>query len=399
MTNNNFDQKIKESNILIVFHEHVTGGVAHVLRDYLLEKSPKNLLFIAHPLLYIKETYTKTSYFEWYVKGKNKKRHISYHWKLPEQLLYIKDFIYTLFWTIKTGKKYDAVVALDPLNAISGIALRILGRADKVVHYSIDYFPTRFQNPVMNWIYHQIDKIAVRFSDETWNLGGRMAKARAEGNGMVGEEYRKRQFHVPIGVWFAKIKRHPVNKFDKNKLIFAGHFVPYMGIDLVIQALPKILKKVPGVTLDIIGRGEAEKKWKKLAQELGVTKKIKFEDWMENREAFHLRLSGAAIGLAPFNYHVLDDKVKNADPGKIKDYTSVGLPVITTKAVYTHKQITDGKCGIIIDYTIDDLTTAIIRLLTNQRLLLEYRKNAIKYARQFNWDILFRENLGRVLSR
>ena len=208
-----FDQKIKDSNIAIIVHEHTIGGSAHILRDYLLEKKPKNLLFIAHPLLYIEESYKKSSYFEWYQDGKLKKKQNAKHWQLPEQLLYIKDFLYTLIWTFKTGAKYDVVVSLDPLNAVAAITLRSLGKVKKVAHYSIDYFPTRFKNPLMNKIYHQIDKFAVRFSDETWNVGKRMAIARAQSNGMTGKEYKKRQFHVPIGVRFYKIKRKAVDKF------------------------------------------------------------------------------------------------------------------------------------------------------------------------------------------
>ena len=67
MPDNEFEKKIAGSSILIILHEHTKGGVAHVLRDFLLEKKPKNLLFIAHPLLYIKETYKKSSYFESYL--------------------------------------------------------------------------------------------------------------------------------------------------------------------------------------------------------------------------------------------------------------------------------------------------------------------------------------------
>ncbi len=394
-----FDQQIKDSNILIVIHEYVIGGVGHVLRDFLLEKSPKNLLFIAHPLLYIQESYKKSSYMQWYVDGKLKKKQTAIHWILPEQLLYIKDFIYSLLWTLKTGVKFDLVVALDPLNAISGLALKIFRRVEKVAHYCIDYFPTRFENPLMNKIYHQIDKLAVRFSDETWNLGARMVKARAEGNNMKGKEYKRRQFHMPIGVWMAKIKRKPIDKFQANKLIYAGGFLNYMGIDMVIKALPQILKKIPNCILEIIGRGEEEGTWRKLAEKLKIEKHIEFHDWLENREAFHLRLSSAAIGLAPFNYHILDDKVKNADPGKIKDYTSSGLPVITTKAVYTWRDIEKFKCGIIINYNEGEFARAIIKLLTNRQLLLQYRKNALKYASQFDWDKLFKENLGRILSK
>lgn len=398
MNKNIFNQKVKESSILIVAHEDVKGGLTHTLRNFLLEKKPSKLLFIAHPLLYFKENYKKSSYFEFYTNGKLQKMNSAYRWWFPEQLLYIKDVIYTILWTFKTNTKYDLVISLDPLNAVAGIILRTLGRTNKVVHYSIDYFPTRFENPLMNKIYHLIDKFAVRYSDETWNLGARMAKARAERNGMTGPEYKRRQHHMPIGVWMAKIKRKSPREFDKKKLIFAGGFVPYMGVDLVIRSLPVILKKVPGVTFDIIGRGEEEQNWKKLAKDLEVEKQVNFENWMEDREAFHHRLSGAALGMAPFNYHILDDKVKNADPGKIKDYTSSGLPVITTKAVYTHKEITNGKCGIIIDYSVNDLSNAVIKLLTNPKLLLEYRKNAVKYASQFDWDRLFTENISRVIK-
>ncbi len=395
----NFDLKIKESNILIVVHEHVTGAIAHILRDFLLERSPKNLLLIAHPLLYIKESYKKSSYFEWYVNGKLKKKHIGFHWRLPEQLLYIKDFVYTIIWTLNTGEKFNIVVALDPLNAIAGLMLKILGKVEKVVHYCIDYFPIRFQNPLMNRIYHQIDKIVVRYSDETWNLGKRMLRARAETNNMKNREYTKRQFHMPIGVWFTRMKRNPINKFSSKKLIYAGGFIDYMGIDMVIRSLPAILKRVPNCTLDLIGRGDEEEKWRNLAKQLGVEKQIKFGDWMVDREAFHLRLSNSAIGLAPFNYHILDEKVKNADPGKIKDYTASGLPVITTKAIYTWRDIEKSKCGVIIKYSEDEFAKAIIKLLTNKKLLLQYRKNALLYASQFDWEKLFTKNLSRVLNR
>ena len=135
-----------------------------------------------------------------------------------------------------------------------------------------------------------------------------------------------------------------------------------------------------------------------LAKKYEVEKYINFEDWMEDRGSFHLRLSQAAIGLAPFNYHILDDKVKNADPGKIKDYTSSGLPVITTKAIYTWRDIKKFKCGFVIDYNEKEFTKVVIKLLTNKSQLLQYRKNALEYAKQFDWDKIFTENLSRVLN-
>lgn len=399
MQSGSFNQKIKEKSIVILIHEHVTGGIGHVLRDFLLEKNVKNLLFISHPLLYVKEMYEKSSYFEFYKKTKLKEKHKALHWKLPEPLLYLKDLIYTVYWSYNTGIKYDCIIALDPLNSISGILLKILRRADRVIYYSIDYFPTRFENPLMNRIYHFVDKLAVRFSDETWNVGKRMSKARAQSNNMKGSEYRKKQFHVPIGVWFTKIKKHPISKFDSKKLIFAGHFVPYMGIDLVIRTLPKIIEHIPNLKLDIIGRGEERVNWEKLSKKLGVEKHITYMDWIQDRQKFHSRLGNAAIGLAPFNLNILDDKVKNADPGKIKDYTSVGLPVITTKAIYTWRDIEKAKCGFIINYKEDEFAKAVIKLLQDRDLLMQYKKNALEYSKEFDWEKIFTKNLTRVMSK
>ena len=398
MSNAKFTQKIKSCNILVINHEHRKGGVGHVLRDFLLEQYVKNLLFIAHPLLYAKEMYKESSYFEFYTKGKLIKKSKGFHWRLPEPILYFKDFIYSIFWVYKTGLRYDCIVALDPLNSIAALILKFLGKAEKVVYYSIDYFPTRFNNPIMNRIYHLIDKISVRFCDETWNVGGRMSKARSEFNNMKGPKYLKRQHHVPIGVWFSRIKKKPLDKFDDRRLVFAGHFISYMGVDLVIKSLPKIIKKIPNIKLDLVGGGEEKQAWQKLAKKLGVEKNINYQDWISDRENFHLYLSDAAIGLAPFNINILDDKVKNADPGKIKDYASVGLPIITTKAIYTWKDIEKARCGFIINYDKRDFVNAVLKLLTNRDLLLEYRKNALEYARQFDWEEIFTKNISRVLS-
>lgn len=397
--NKNFDQQIAESNIIIVIHESVSGGPGHILAEFLNEKHVGSLFFIAHPLLYMRGAERKSSRYEYYEDGKIERKEKASHWIFPEPILYIKDFLYTFFWVMQTRKKYELFVGLDPLNALSGIVLRILGRVERVVYYSIDYFPTRFENQIMNWFYHQVDKFAVRFADETWNVGKRMKKARAAFNNMKEVIYEKKQYHVPIGIWFAKINRRPIDTFRRNKLVFAGHFVSFMGVDLVIRALPKIKKTIPDVRLEIIGRGEEEAKWKKLADVLHVKQHILYKDWIQERGKFYSTLASAAVGLASFNLHILDDKVKNADPGKIKDYTSSGLPVITTKALFTWRDIERAQCGIVINYNADELADAVLRLLKDKSLLLQYRKNAVEYAKQFDWEELFSTNLSRVLSR
>jgi glycosyltransferase involved in cell wall biosynthesis len=170
-----------------------------------------------------------------------------------------------------------------------------------------------------------------------------------------------------------------------------------MGVDLVICALLKIIKKIPGISLDIIGMGAGENDLKNLTRRLKLTKQVRFYSWMSDRKSFEDKLSTAAIGLALFNTKILDDKIKNADPGKIKDYMLCGLPVITTNALATYKDVEKAEAGIVIDYNENEFINAVCTILSNKKTLETYRKNAHKFVRQFDWGVLLDKQFKRLL--
>lgn len=389
---------LKRKKIVIALHEGLPVGPSHDLRKFLLDSSVGTLLFITHPLTYIKDYYKESSKYTYYQDGGVIREKKAFHWRLPDVLLYCKDLIYSIIWCFGQNEKYDVFFGVDPLNALAGIVLRKLGRVDKVVYYTIDYFSQRFSNKIVNKLYHVIDKISVGIADETWNLSPVMIQAREKYNNMDRKSYNRQKI-VPIGVWFYKIKRKPFRKIDKNKIIYIGHLAAYMGVDLVLKALPKIIKQIPKVTLEIIGSGDAEKSLKDLARNLQITKHVKFYGWVHERKRIDEILSDGAVGLAPFNTTLLHDQVKNADPAKLKDYMAFGMPVIVTNAISNTKQLEAYKCCLVIDYDIEALTNAVIKLLQDEKLLKEYRDNALSYAQQFDYGRIYSENLFRLLNK
>lgn len=392
----NLKKRIRALNVVIALHEYTQLGPGHDLRQFLLEKAINNLLFITHPLLYDKESYQKSSGCKFYIHGQFFHQTNARHWRLPEPFLYVKDFLYTLFWVFSQKVHQNLFVGLDPLNALSGIALKQAGFVDKVVYYSIDYFPRRFKNPLMNKIYHLGDRLAVRFSDETWNVGARMAQARKEYGNMRSNDYA-RQYVLPIGVWLSNVKRE--SNFDSHKLVFAGHLLDHMGVDLAIKALPLIIKHAPNASLQIIGRGPVEEELRRFSRDLGIERNVTFSGWIEKRQEFIKELSGSAIGVATFNTKILDDKVRNADPGKIKDYMVAGLPVIVTRAIFNYDKIQRTLCGVVIDYNTHEFASAVLKLMNNPPLLRKYKKNALLYVSQFDWELLFTKALLRLLAK
>ena len=111
-----------------------------------LKQKIENLLFIAHPLIFIKDNLKKSSRFELYKKGKLLRKGESFHWQLPEYLLYVKDLIYTILWSFRFIDKCDHFIGSGNLNAFAGHILKGLNRASNVIYYVIDYIPKRFSN-------------------------------------------------------------------------------------------------------------------------------------------------------------------------------------------------------------------------------------------------------------
>lgn len=379
------------AKITLATHYRIYSA-AQALRDY-LRKNNYRLLYISHPLPLKDAKVEDSSYVEKSIgedivsKGMIKRKDTN----ILVSSLY--DSILNFIWAIRNGKA-DLFIGVDNLNASVGILLKKLRLARKVVYYTIDYFPTRFENRLLNSIYHWIDKFCVTNADETWNVSGQMVLAR-EKNGIISN----RQHTVPIGIWYENAPRKDFSKIDKKKLIFVGHLLDHMGVDLVIRAMPQIISNIPDIKFEIIGGGEEEEKLKKLSRELGVNKSVKFWGWVKDRKKLEEIMSDGAVGLATFNTDILDEKVKNADPGKIKDYMLLGMPVIVTNALSTADEIEKEKCGLVIGYDISQLTQAVVQLLNSQSRLKEYRQNALKYVEKFDYNLIFEKNIKRVLDK
>ena len=391
----NQEVNLNNKHIAIVTHKSLMPCIpGDDLMRFVLDRGCSNLTYITHPLLLLKESYKFSSKVSYYKGSRAAKTTVAYHWVLPEPLLYVKDLIYTLVWIFATDQTYDIYFGMNNLNAFAGLVLKKLGRVKKVVYYTIDLYPQRFSSEIINWIYHKLDNVCVRFCDETWNVSQFLVQWRKE-RGMIGSNY-SRQFTVPIGIWFDEMKRVSISKVKKTSIVFIGHLIDFRGVDLAIRALPLIRGKNPNIKLEIIGIGEELENLKRLANEIAVSSHVNFYGWLDQKEANFI-VSKGSIGLATYNTLITDEKIKNADPGKIKYYLGLGLPLVMTNASLNAREIERAKCGIIVEYTPKALAHAVIKLLSNEKLLKEYRKNALLYVKQFDWNHLFTKNISRLL--
>lgn len=376
--------------IVIVAH-YLLYGAAHALRDYLLKKYYQNILFITLPL--VSQRTTRKILYE----NKHIKEDISFTRKNKETMFdYFMDFFQVITFIFFQKEVYDIYFGFDCLNCLTGILLRKTGRIKKVIFYSIDFSPIRFKNPLINKVYHAIEKFCILHADEVWNVSPRIAEGRESFLHISSKKYHQKV--VPIGVWTNDIKITPFKKVKKQQIVFLGHILEKQGVQKVIIALEEIRKKIPNIKLLIIGGGEYLDNLKKLVEKLKLGKHVLFTGWITDRSIIDKTLSESAVAVA--TYVPEKEKLYNftyyADPTKLKDYLAAGLPIVMTDISYNAKIIEENKCGILVQYDEKEIASAIITLLKNENQLKKYKHNALQYSKTFDWEVIFDKALYEI---
>jgi glycosyltransferase involved in cell wall biosynthesis len=382
---------ISESKVAIATH-YLIYGAPQALRDYLIQKKAGEVRYISVPLF----ADGNRIYFEKIKKGRPVEKRES---RLRTRFVivnYLIGFFFTLKKCIESGEKIDVFIGVDNLNAFAGIILKKLGIAKKVVFYTIDYVPKRFDNFVLNELYHWLDAFCVRNCDQTWNVSKRIEQARREYHGLCGRRY-ERQIVVPIGVWPDKVKVRPFEKIRKHRLLFIGHLLQKQGVQYVLDAIPAIVKQIPDFDFLVVGGGEYENELKKQAKRLGIEDCVTFTGWVKERKKIDSLMADSAVAIAM--YQKYDEKgnisfTYFADPTKIKDYLSAGLPVIMTDVPHNAREIERKGCGKVIRLDSKDIAAAVVSMMRNEKSLRTYRSNARKCALIFDWNVIF----GRALK-
>ncbi|OGM31317.1 hypothetical protein A2803_03945 [Candidatus Woesebacteria bacterium RIFCSPHIGHO2_01_FULL_44_21] len=356
------------------------------LRNFLLARA-KRVVQIEQPFPNSKDKFV---YVLEYKEGKlvNKMKYKAI--KRPSWFAYLVHPLINLYFLLKVGLKEELAIACDNLSFVSVYPLRKLGFIGSTIYYSVDYVEKRFDNKLLNVIYHLIDRFALYNSDVNWVVNKKQIEARRK-NGV--DLNRCASFKVvPIGFRSAEIAIKPVSKIDYYHLVFCGTLRETAGPELPVLALPKIRKKLPNVHVTFVGGGDRTK-LVELAKQLKIEKYVEFKQNIVSHKNLVNILTKCSIGLAPYEPTPGSMSI-NSDPGKIKLYLLCGLPVITTKVATSYKAINQAVAGEVISYSKDALADAVIKILADKKKYISYKSKAIKLGEKYDSDNIFREALG-----
>lgn len=388
---------MRGARFIVASHVYATGP-AHQLVDYLRSRAAE-VIFITHPFPYAKDT---RSYVRVYRGGTLIKEKKFWRWGGPDLLFYLKDALLTVWWAWPYASS-STFVGVDGLNALCGYLLKSIGLVKILVFYTIDYIPQRSPNPILNRLYHWMDRKAVRGADRVWNLSAVMAQERSKRG--VAAQYTDKQLVVPIGTVMdtgqTGSEGAPLGNTTKSltpTIVFMGHVRPGQGVETLLGAMNIVLKKIPDAQLVIIGGGPLVEPLKDQAAALKISSHVTFTGFVEKFSDMMKLLRQATVAVAPY----VDDEqtfTRYTDPGKPKDYLASGLPVIITKVPQVAWEIERRRCGLAVNDTPADIARAIVEVLTNKELREEFQHNALLMAADYTWDKVFDRALAQTFAR
>lgn len=185
---------------------------------------------------------------------------------------------------------------------------------------------------------------------------------------------------------FDKQSFHSQFAYSSEKIVFyVGRMVREKGVEVLIEAIPKILKEYPKVKFLIVGGGYNEH-LKRKAFELGVYNQIYFTGYVDD-EILTKIYKVADCAVYPSLYEPFGIVALEA--------MAAGVPAVTSDIGGFKEIVEHGVTGIQTwANNSDSLALGILKILKNPDYAGKLVKEAKKRVKEkFNWDIIAKQTL------
>ena len=184
---------------------------------------------------------------------------------------------------------------------------------------------------------------------------------------------------VPEGIEFENIRDTPPHDSNENIDTFiAVGLVRLKGLDILIKAISTVIKSVPDLKVYIAGSGKEEGKLKSMVKNLGLERHVKFLGYISDEEEINRYYKACKIVVVPSRWDV--------DPFAPLNAAASGKPAIVSD-MCNSSVIENGKTGFVFKTEdVEELSSKMVKLLTDDKLREEMGKAAMEKAREYDWS-------------
>jgi len=382
--------KISRTSDILIIGQHLTSRTEAV-RDYLLDRS-RSVSIIGLGSAFIDKKENRLFYYE---NGVLQKERVFKHTFLKK--IKVRPFLFSITFFIyfidivrsllAFKKRFDIVIGISHFPGLLGVLLKFTGVCKKCVYYAIDYYAPLKEAGIFDRALTKleawIDKVTVLRSDEVWDISERIPEGRRRFSNISKAIYADKQHIVPLGYAPSFFRDKGINKVDRYSIVFAGVIMRNQGLELILEALPELIKVMPKINIKIIGTGPFLPRFKEMVKDKCFESYFRFYGFVESVEEMLDIIASSAVGVSLWDDR--GDRIPNAhygDPGKTKLYSVSGLPVVVGDLTLYSRTLTDTQAGIAIKYDPKEFISALSSILLDDKSYSKYKANAVITANE-----------------
>jgi glycosyltransferase involved in cell wall biosynthesis len=272
------------------------------------------------------------------------------------------------------GKRFRAEgfdVVVDEINTHPFFAPKFVDNGEKVVGF-IHQLAREY------WFYEMpflVSHIGYHFLEDRWlrcyvNVPTVTVSESTQQD--LAELGFKRIFVVPEGLNFKPLGVFP-EKLVRPVVVYAGRLKRAKRPDHAVKAFNIVKSKVPEAELWVLGDGPFRERLERLAGE-----GVRFFGWLPNEERRKL-IADARVLVNP--------SVREGWGLNVIEANALGVPCVAYNVVGLRDSVKDEVTGLLVESgNVEALAEAIISILQDDAMRRQLGENALKYAKEFNWD-------------
>ena len=225
-------------------------------------------------------------------------------------------------------------------------------------------------------------KIEKMINGKTLRSGTKILVSNMDTKKIIIDEYDAKSEKISIIPNGVDLSLFDTNT-EKNpkKIVFAGAMYYHRGLDVLLEAIPAVIKRIPDAKFILLGSGKEMEKLKKIVLENKLENSVEFKGWIK-RDKIPENISNASIGIGPLR---LTEVTSRALPIKVLEYMAVSLPIIAQKGTLPEDILENGKNGYFIENA-TELAEKIIVLLNQPNKVENMGIQSLKMIQKFSWD-------------
>lgn len=178
--------------------------------------------------------------------------------------------------------------------------------------------------------------------------------------------------------------RQVAPSLDNRSLLFVGRLEKRKGLEVLLRALPEVLKPFPDTRLVVVGFGPLLNHYQRLCRHLGIEKAVQFIGPVPN-DQLPGYYTGATVYVAP--------TLGRESMGIVLiEAMACARPVIASDIPGYNEVITHEHDGLLVQAgEAEALAQTIVRVLSSPELQTKLGQQGLHRARQFAWPNIARQ--------